>query len=246
MIHQKKKADLIGGKVPAEQLPSYVDDVIDIAAFVTKTELVNNIGEANYTNKSFIVNRPTSDPLYNKIVITNANTSQNDWEIIDPEDGKIYINESNNHSYRWSGNSFVDLDKDFNNRLNVIENKLSIITLSGLTNIINKEVIISKAMKNIVPADIFTTSLLQTINIVENANRLNIIVKDNSSIKQTLTILNVSKTLQNGDLLTANYSITCAFNGIIYYGTVENNVYNIIAYKTFYSLLYSSSGNGVD
>ena len=130
----EKKADLIGGKVPAEQLPSYVDDVIDIASFVTKTELVNNIGKANYTNKSFIVNSPTSDPLYNKIVITNANTSQNDWEIIDPEDGKIYINESNNHSYRWSGNSFVDLDKNFNDRLNVIENKLSIITLRGLTN----------------------------------------------------------------------------------------------------------------
>lgn len=706
----EKKADLVGGKVPAEQLPSYVDDVIDIAAFVTKTVLVNNIGKANYINKNFIVNSPTSDPLYNKIVITNANTSQNDWEIIDPEDGKIYINESNNHSYRWSGNSFVDLDKKFNDRLNVIENKLSIITLSGLTNnydlstatngistlktkllnndnsanillkivdtnnksyyckiltrdittvstnisvnidienkgciqtynitddnitlinndatlfftnnannnklecnkiisnvttvhisynniictqvdlnaknsvkfigydsnsilnyydlnkstgviqimntynigktclykanlpladdekqniqenlnvlyfttntnearlaqiqkydlknknkksfssvyninnviyygvcsiysdtemsltsfrkysvitniisldtgeviadfimslheifnyksykvlggnkinlndlysalinstyptsiivkednitnavddstankisisgkiiynptdnkiiefsrgeetedaiyfisnysadqykqlkynkstkkfdavsinnytgsslsisdllvditgkvenitnelhnqiintpaimfnnviyfktstvnginihfvnyeengdlseltytiasksftansvsstIINKEVIISKAMKNIVPTDIFTTSLLQTINIVENANKLNIIVKDNSFIKQTLTILNVSKTLQNGDLPTANYSITCAFNGIIYYGNVENNVYNIIAYKTFYSLLYSSSGGGVN
>lgn len=130
----EKKADLIGGKVPAEQLPSYVDDVINIADFVTKTELVDNIGEANYTNKSFIVNNPTSDSLYNKIVITNANTSQNDWKIIDPEDGKIYINEANNHSYRWSGNSFVDLDKNFNDRLNVIENKLSIIDLSGLTN----------------------------------------------------------------------------------------------------------------
>lgn len=706
----EKKADLIGGKVPAEQLPSYVGDVIDIAAFVSKIGLVNNIGEANYTNKNFIVNSPTSDSLYNKIVITNANTSQNDWEIIDPEDGKIYINEANNHSYRWSGNSFVDLDKNFNDRLNIIENKLPIISLSGLTNnydlstatngiftlkgkllsnnntanmllriidtnnksyyckiltrdyttvstnisinidienkgciqtynitndnitlinnnatlfitsntnnnkleinkiipnvttahisynniiytqvdlsdtnnirfigynsngilnyyalnkstgtvqtmntynigktclykanlsltdnekqniqenlnvlyfttntnearlaqiqkynlknkknqsfssvyninnviyygvcsiysgtemsltsfrkysvitniislntgevitdfimslqeifnyhsykilggnkidvddwysalmnsiyptsiivkednitnavndstankisisgkiiyeptdnkiiefsrgeetedaiyfisnysadqykqlkynkstkkfdavsinnytgssssisdlfiditgkfgnitnelhnqiinapaiifnnviyfktstvdgikihfinyeengdlseliytiasksfttnsvsntIINKEVIISKAMKDIVPTDIFTTNLLQTINIVENANRLNIIVKDNSSIKQTLTILNVYRTLQNGDLITADYSITCAFNGIIYYGNVKNNVYNIIAYKTFYSLLYSSSDGGVN
>lgn len=706
----EKKADLIGGKVPAEQLPSYVDDVIDIAAFVTKTELVNNIGKANYTNKSFIVNSPTSDSLYNKIINTNTNTSETDWNTIDPEDGKIYINESNNHSYRWSGTSFVDLDKNFNDRLNVIENKLSIITLSGLTNnydlstatngistlktkllnndnsanillkivdtnnksyyckiltrdittvntnisvnidienkgciqtynitddnitlinnnatlfitsntnnnklecnkiisnvttahisykniiytqvdlsdtnnirfisydsngilnyyalnkstgtiqamntynisktclykanlsltdnekqniqenlnvlyfttntnearlaqiqkydlknkknksfssvyninnviyygvcslysdtemsltsfrkynvitniisldtgevitdfivslqeifnyksykvlggnkinindwysalinsiyptsiivkednitnavddstankisisgkiiyeptdnkiiefsrgeetedviyfisnysadqykqlkynkstkkfdavsinnytgssssisdlfiditgkfgnitnklhnqiinapaiifnnviyfktstvdgikihfinyeengdlseliytiasksfttnsvsntIINKEISIDKTMNNITPTDIFTTSLLQTINIVENANRLNIIVKDNSSIKQTLTILNVSKTLQNGDLSTVNYSITCAFNGIIYYGNVENNVYNIIAYKTFYSLLYSSSGGGVN
>lgn len=130
----EKKADLVNGKVPTEQLPSYVDDVIDIAAFVTKTELINNIGKPNYTNKSFIVNSPTSDSLYNKIVITNANTSQNDWEIIDPEDGKIYVNEANNHSYRWSGSSFVDLDKNFNDRLNVIENKLSIINLSGLTN----------------------------------------------------------------------------------------------------------------
>lgn len=510
----EKKADLIGGKVPAEQLPSYVDDVIDIASFVAKTELVNNIGKANYTNKSFIVNSPTSDSLYNKIVITNANTSQNDWEIIDPEDGKIYINESNNHSYRWSGNSFVDLDKNFNDRLNAIENKLSIITLSGLTNnydlstatngistlkakllnndnsanillkivdtnnksyyckiltrdittvstnisvnidienkgciqtyniiddnitlinnnatlfitsntnnnklecnkiisnvttahisynniiytqvdlsdtnsvrfigynsngilnyyalnkstgavqtmnicnisktclykanlsltdnekqniknnigissetqnnlfiditgkfgnitnelhnqiinapaiifnnviyfktstvdgikihfinyeedgylseliytiasksftinsvsntIINKEVTISKAMKNIVPADIFTTSLLQTINIVENANRLNIIVKDSSSMKQTLTILNVSKTLQSGDNQNSDYSITFAFNGIVYYGNVKNNIYNAIANKTFCSLLYSSNGGAID
>lgn len=506
----EKKADLIGGKVPAEQLPSYVDDVIDIASFVTKTELVNNIGEANYTNKSFIVNSPTSDSLYNKIVITNANTSQNDWEIIDPEDGKIYINESNNHSYRWSGNSFVDLDKNFNDRLNVIENKLSIITLSGLTNnydlstatngistlktkllnndnsasillkivdtnnksyyckiltrdittvstnisvnidienkgciqtynitddnitlinnnailfitsntnnnklecnkiisnvttahisynniiytqvdlsdtnsvrfigynsngilnyyalnkstgvvqtmntynigktclykanlsltddekqniknnigissetqnnlfiditgkhenitdelhnqiintsaiifnnviyfktstvdgikihfinyeengdlseliytiasksfttnsvsntIINKEISIDKTMNNITPIDIFTTNLLQTIDIIENANRLNIIVKDSSSMKQTLTILNVSKTLQNDDAADSNYSITFTFNGIIYYANVKNNIYNEILNKTLYSLLYSNNG----
>ena len=97
-------------------------------------------------------------------------------------------------------------------------------------------------MKNIVPVDIFTTSLLQTINIVENANRLNIIVKDNSSIKQTLTILNVSKTLQNGDAADSNYSITFTFNGIIYYANVKNNIYNEISNKTLYSLLYSNNG----
>lgn len=507
----EKKADLIGGKVPAEQLPSYVDDVIDITSFVTRTELVNNIGQANYTNTRLIVISPTSDFLYNKIVITNANTSQKDWEIIDPEDGKIYINESNNHSYRWSGNSFVDLDKNFDYRLNVIENKLSIITLTGLTNnydlstatsgiftlkakllnndnsanillkivdtnnksyyckiltrdittvstnisvnidienkgciqtynitndnitlinnnttlfitsntnnnklecnkiissvttahisynniiytqvdlsdtnsvrfigynsngilnyyalnkstgvvqtmntynigktclykanlsltddekqniknnigissetqnnlfiditgkvenitdelhnqiintsaiifnnviyfktstvdgikihfinyeetgglseliytiasksfttnsvsktIINKEISIDKTMNNITPIDIFTTNLLQTINIIENANRLNIIVKDSSSMKQTLTILNVSKTLQNGDTANSNYFITFTFNDIIYYAIVKNNIYNEISNKTLYSLLYSNNGS---
>lgn len=510
----EKKADLIGGKVPAEQLPSYVDDVIDIASLITKTELVNNIGKANYINKSFIVNSPTSDSLYNKIVITNANTSQNDWEIIDPEDGKIYINESNNHSYRWSGNSFVDLDKNFNDRLNVIENKLSIITLSGLTNnydlstatngistlktkllnndnsanillkivdtnnksyyckiltrdiatvstnisvnidienkgciqtynitddnitlinnnatlfitsntnnnklecnkiisnittahisynniiytqvdlsdtnsvrfigynsngilnyyalnkstgvvqtmntynigktclykanlsltddekqniknnigissetqnnlfiditgkfgnitnelhnqiinapaiifnnviyfktstvdgikihfinyeengdlseliytiasksfttnsvsntIINKEISIDKTMNNITPIDIFTTNMLLSNNIVELANRLNIIIKDNTNAKQSLTILNVSKTLQSGDISNSDYSITWAFNGVVHYGNVKNNIYNAIANKTFYSLLYSNNGGTID
>lgn len=511
----EKKADLIGGKVPAEQLPSYVDDVIDIASFVAKTELVNNIGKVSYTNKSFIVNSPTSDPLYNKIVITNANTSQNDWEIIDPEDGKIYINESDNHSYRWSGNSFVDLDKNFNDRLKVIENKLSIITLSGLTNnydlstatngistlkskllsnnntanmlflitdtnnkvyyckiltrdyitvstnisvnidienkgciqtynitddnitlinnnvtlfitsntnnnklecnkiisnvttahisynniiytqvdlsdtnsvrfigynsngilnyyalnkstgviqnmntynisktclykdnlsltdtekqniknnigisseiqnnlfidltgklgnitnelhnqiintpaiifnnviyfktstvdgikihfinyeengdlteliytiasksfiinsvsntIINKEISIDKTMNNITPIDIFTTNmLLRNNNIVELANRLNIIIKDNTNAKQSLTILNVSKTLQSGDISNSDYSITCAFNGVVHYGNVKNNIYNAIGNKTFWSLLCSSNDGAID
>ena len=120
-------------------------------------------------------------------------------------------------------------------------------TANSVSNtIISKEVIISKAMKNIVPADIFTTSLLQTINIVENANRLNIIVKDSSSMKQTLTILNVSKTLQNGDGTDSNYSITFTFNGIIYYANVKNNIYNEISNKTLYSLLYSNSGGGVN
>lgn len=102
-------------------------------------------------------------------------------------------------------------------------------------------------MKNIVPADIFTTSLLQTINIIENANRLNIIVKDSSSMKQTLTILNVSKTLQNGDATDSNYSITFTFNGIIYYANVKNNIYNEISNKTLYSLLlYSNGGGAID
>lgn len=49
------KADLVNGKVPAEQLPSYVDDVVDITSFVTESELKTNIGKANYTNKTFFV-----------------------------------------------------------------------------------------------------------------------------------------------------------------------------------------------
>lgn len=200
----EKKADLIGGKVPAEQLPSYVDDVIDITGKF-----------GNITNKlhNQIINAPAI--IFNNVIYFKTSTV----------DGiKIHF-----INYEENG--------DLSELIYTIASK-SFTTNSVSNTIINKEISIDKTMNNITPTDIFTTSLLQTINIVENANRLNIIVKDNSSIKQTLTILNVSKTLQNGDLITANYSITCAFNGIIYYGNVENNVYNIIAYKTFYSLLY--------
>lgn len=101
-------------------------------------------------------------------------------------------------------------------------------------------------MNNITPTDIFTTNLLQTTNIVENANRLNIVIKDSSSIKQTLTILNVSKTLQSGDISNSDYSITFAFNGVVHYGNVKNNIYNTTTNKTFYSLLYSNNGGAID
>lgn len=122
----------------------------------------------------------------------------------------------------------------------------SFTTNSVSNTIINKEITISKLMQNITPTDIFTTNLLQTTNIVENANRLNIVIKDSSSIKQTLTILNVSTTLQSGDGQDSDYSITFTFNGIIYYANVKNNIYNEISNKTLYSLLYSSSAGGVN
>lgn len=122
----------------------------------------------------------------------------------------------------------------------------SFTTNSVSNTIINKEISINKTMNNITPTDIFTTNLLQTTNIVENANRLNIVIKDSSSIKQTLTILNVSKTLQSGDISNSDYSITFAFNGVVHYGNVKNNIYNTTTNKTFYSLLYSNNGGAID
>ena len=136
-------------------------------------------------------------------------------------------------------------DGDLSELIYTIASK-SFTTNSVSNTIINKEITISKLMRNITPTDIFTTNLLRTIDIVENANRLNIIVKDSSSIKQTLTILNVSKTLQSGDGQDSDYSITWAFNGVVHYGNVKNNIYNTITNKTFYSLLYSSSEGRVN
>lgn len=41
------------------------------------------------------------------------NTSEDDWTTFEPEQGKIYINTTNNHSYRWSGSQLIDLDKSW-------------------------------------------------------------------------------------------------------------------------------------
>lgn len=45
------KADLIGGKVPAEQLPSYVDDVINfyniMSGITPISDIINNVEHIN-------------------------------------------------------------------------------------------------------------------------------------------------------------------------------------------------------
>lgn len=59
------KADLVAGKVPSSQLPSYVDDVIEVANFAA-------------------------------LPITG-------------ETGKIYITIDNNHIFRWTGSTYVEI-----------------------------------------------------------------------------------------------------------------------------------------
>ena len=59
------KADLVAGKVPSSQLPSYVDDVIEVANYAAL---------------------PTTG-----------------------ETGKIYITINNNHIFRWTGSTYVEI-----------------------------------------------------------------------------------------------------------------------------------------
>lgn len=115
------KADLVGGKVPAEQLPSYVDDVINFWDITTGTSsisiIINNV---NYINRMWFITKSTSSGSIgakypNKFIDFGANTSEEDWTIIEPEEGKIYIKigsgNDSNHSFRWSGINLIDLDK---------------------------------------------------------------------------------------------------------------------------------------
>ena len=126
------KADLVDGKVPIEQLPSYVDDVVEFQSIISYSGLKGTIGNAAYKDKLFFV---STDPYKNKFVNTKDNTAESDWEIIDPEDGKIYINITDNHSYRWTGSTLLDLDKEFSNGINVLNNIVKVANIGTVSNL---------------------------------------------------------------------------------------------------------------
>lgn len=139
------KADLIGGKVPAEQLPSYVDDVIEFESIINDSNPINfYLNNQSYTDKVYYIQGSTSIEgtlsfKYNKKFINfGTNTSEEDWIIIEPEDGKIYIKigsgNDSNHSFRWSGSNLIDLDKNWSDRINTLELKTLTSNLGTITN----------------------------------------------------------------------------------------------------------------
>lgn len=138
------KADLVGGKVPAEQLPSYVDDVINFWDITTGTSSISTIiNNVNYTNRMCFITKSTSSGSIgakypNKFIDFGANTSEDDWTIIEPEEGKIYIKigpgNDQNHSFRWSGSDLIDLNKNWSDSINTLELKTMTSNLGTITN----------------------------------------------------------------------------------------------------------------
>lgn len=139
----KNKADLVSGKVPAEQLPSYVDDVINFWDITTGVNSISTIiNNVNYTNRMWFITKSTSSESIgikypNKFIDFGANTSEDDWTIIEPEEGKIYIKigsgNDQNHSFRWSGIALIDLDKNWSDRINTLELKTLTSNLGTIT-----------------------------------------------------------------------------------------------------------------
>lgn len=138
------KADLIGGKVPAEQLPSYVDDVIEFERIINGSNPINfYLNNQNYTDKVYYIQGSTSIEVtlsfkYNKKFINfGTNTSEDDWIIVEPEEGKIYINvgsgDDSNHSFRWSGSDLIDLDKNWSDRIEYLGLKTYTLDLGTIT-----------------------------------------------------------------------------------------------------------------
>lgn len=83
------------GKVPSTQLPSYVDDVIDLINFVYSNPTSGmTIGNKYYNTTS-------------KKIFTATSTSAGVEST--PEEGKIYINIATNKTYRWSGSTMAEI-----------------------------------------------------------------------------------------------------------------------------------------
>lgn len=123
------KADLVDGKVPAEQLPSYVDDVMEFVTFLSFSDISTIVGKEVYANNIYITTNTTIDPYKNLYINTGTNKSIEDWTYIPLENGKIYLNTSNNHTYRWSGSKLIDLDKDITNDVAALEKVVKVIDI---------------------------------------------------------------------------------------------------------------------
>lgn len=89
------KADLVDGKVPADQLPSYVDDVIDLVNIVTTNPTSGMTKGNKYYNS-------TSKKILTATSATAVTES-------DPMSDAIYVNTTDNTVWRWSGTALVQL-----------------------------------------------------------------------------------------------------------------------------------------
>lgn len=129
------KADLVDGKVPAEQLPSYVDDILEFSAFLNITNVNDVAGKDIYKNGQYICIGSTIAAYNNCYLQTMDNKSTSDWIVEPLEKGKIYVNISNNHTYRWSGSVLVDLGEDFTNAIESLEKVVKVIEIGTVNNL---------------------------------------------------------------------------------------------------------------
>lgn len=129
------KADLVDGKVPAEQLPSYVDDVMEFVTFLAFSDISTVVGKEAYANNIYITTNTTIDPYKNLYINTGTNKSIEDWTYMPLENGKIYLNTSNNHTYRWSSSRLIDIDKDITDDVAALEKVVKVIDIGQVNDL---------------------------------------------------------------------------------------------------------------
>lgn len=106
-------------KIPTSQLPSFVDDVLEFAGFLStkptiSTTSTTQSGEVYYCSptKKFIIKVGTT--YYTNWVGASSWGEVADQDPINgypPQKGKIYVDTTTNKSYRWSGSALVEISK---------------------------------------------------------------------------------------------------------------------------------------
>jgi hypothetical protein len=225
------KADLIGGKVPAEQLPSYVDDVINFWDITTGVSSISTIiNNVNYTNRMWFITKSTSSGSIgakypNKFIDFGANTSEDDWTIIEPEEGKIYINvgsgNDSNHSFRWSGSDLIDLDKNWSDKINNLEAKTLTVYLGDIQN----------------PLDLSTlpdTSILSTVYIYLNQRARYLLI----NLRWRYNSADYSSPIIDVDPIERTFAIYNQGYLQTYKILKEDNNYSLVKVKEFPDFVY--------
>lgn len=96
-------------KVDSKYLPSYVDDVMEFNGTINFTNVNDVVGLGQYKNKTYVTTSTTVASYANKIIKFGANTKVGDWIVEDLVADKIYVNVTNNKTYRWSGTNLVEI-----------------------------------------------------------------------------------------------------------------------------------------
>lgn len=225
------KADLVGGKVPAEQLPSYVDDVINFWDITTGVSSISTIiNNVNYTNRMWFITKSTSSGSIgakypNKFIDFGANTSEEDWTIIEPEEGKIYIKigsgNDSNHSFRWSGINLIDLDKNWSDKINNLEAKTLTVYLGDIQN----------------PLDLSTlpdTSILSTVYIYLNQRARYLLI----NLRWRYNSADYSSPIIDVDPIERTFAIYNQGYLQTYKVLKEDNNYSLVKVKEFSDFVY--------
>lgn len=91
------------GLIPTEQLPSYVDDVVELLDMSATAPQACLAGQRYYNTSRKII-----------FIAKATNTWEDSAQYReDPKKGKIYVNVSNNTTYRWGGSDMISLPQGF-------------------------------------------------------------------------------------------------------------------------------------
>lgn len=237
----ENKANLVGGKVPAEELPSYVDDIIEFNNIqVADAEISLIIGNNLYKNQIKFVNNSTtltdrigSEGKYpNMFVNFGENTSEDDWTTFEPEQGKIYINTTNNHSYRWSGSYLIDLDHSWSQGIKDLQENTIRTDISQDFSNAQQDVALSNiGLKWVnVPHSLLNTTLDDaTYAKIKNANGL--ILTDASSEYYGPSEFICSANNEDGAKVFAGFNLANTSAYIVLY--VNHNLTNVRYARTY-------------